>query len=505
MTQIESADQIELINRSSSYTVSKSLICAKIPFFNELCSSQGGEKFQVNLNESSLESVINWVHSDCIVINMNNVLQLYEAADDLQIASIKSLCQLFFDENFSAKEIPALIKLVRDDNSLLNFNKINSFLSRNFLRLINGEYFLEFPLEVVKYILSLDTCVETEYSVFQAILKWIKHDKLRGVHLQELMKCIRWCHTFKDCYVHIKEDEFIVKNLPQLDELACEPGECRNSCFNKRVKEKNLISLLYVDDNIMSMSYYTGDNCWEPCGTFERDNQMPIGVISEEHVVDVIFNSGRTGIRIDLVGKKYRWLEMSGSSSAYYNQLYDCFKPKFDRESSYRAYIQDGVKKIDHWVDLEKNTLIENKGVMNIICYPRKDEKLYCFLPVEHVDWYKHKFADHRVHAVILNDACYIITKSLTFRIFDMVKKTIEKSKPFDGMNYTFEDLQLDSHEANVILLIKSQKKVMMFDTRKKEWTSMGQIFSRYEIMALVSTDIPVQFIKKLYSKKRVK
>ncbi|XP_015795566.1 uncharacterized protein LOC107371933 [Tetranychus urticae] len=210
-------------------------------------------------------------------------------------------------------------------------------------------------------------------------------------------------------------------------------------------------------DNIIGMSYYTGDNCWEPCGSFEEDDQIPIAVISEEHVVDVIFDCGRTGLRIDLVSQKYRWLKMFESLHTYYNKLDDFFKPKFDIEGYLRPYIQG-------W-------------------------------PGEHVDWYNNSFADHRVHAIILKDVCYNITKSLTFCVFDMVKKTTEKSKPFDGMNLTFEDLQLDSHKSNVILLIKSQKKILMFDTRNKAWTLMGQIFSEYKMMTLTSTYIPVQFI----------
>uniref|UniRef100_T1JZY1 Uncharacterized protein n=1 Tax=Tetranychus urticae TaxID=32264 RepID=T1JZY1_TETUR len=165
--------------------------------------------------------------------------------------------------------------------------------------------------------------------------------------------------------------------------------------------------------------------------------------------------------------------------------------------SSYRAYIQNGVKKIDHWVDIEKNILIEYNVELSIIGYTQKDQKLCFFLPVVHVDWYNKPFAEHRIHAIILKNVCYIITKSLTFRTFDMVKKTIEKSKPFDGMNLTFEDLQLDSHKANVILLIQSQQKILIFDTHKNVWTSMGEIYSEYRMIALTSTDIPVKFIKK--------
>ncbi|XP_015795625.1 uncharacterized protein LOC107371993 [Tetranychus urticae] len=504
MLQIKSEDEIELINRSSRYSVSKSLICEKIPFFNELCSSQVVRKFQFDLNEYCFEPVINWVYSGWIVINMENVLPMYEVSDHLRIGSIKTVCQSFLAENFTAKQIPTLIKHVKDDSSLLNFNMLNSFLSRNFLRIMHGEYFLEFPLEVVKYILSLDLSIENEYQVFQAILKWIKHDQSRVVHLPDLMKCIRWCYTFGDD-LNIKEDEFIVKNLPLIDELTCQPDVCRNLCLNSRIKEKHLISLYFIKTDFIGISYYTGENCWEPCGSFEANFKIPTGIIDKEHVVDVIFDSGRAGLRFDFVKKQYRWLEMSGSPRAYYNQLYDCFRPKFDRESSYRAYIQDGVKKIEKWCDLEKNTLIEYNGEMNIICYPQKDTKLFCFLPVEHVHWYNNPFDGHRIHACILKDVCYIITKSLTFRVFDMVKKTIEKTKPFEGMNLKFEDLQMDQHKSNVLLLIRSQQKIMIFDTCKKTWSFMGQIHSDNKMIAITSTDISFQLIKKLYSKNRVK
>ncbi|XP_015795629.1 uncharacterized protein LOC107371997 [Tetranychus urticae] len=497
MMQINSADEIELINRSSSYTVSKSLFCAKIPFFNELWSSQVERQIQFDLSEPCFETLINWVYSDWIVIHGSNFLSMFIVSDHLGIKPITSYCSSFIKANYSAKQIAAFITNKMMDSTISqNYWKL-------YLRLINGEYFLEFPLEVVKNILSLDLSIETEFQVFQAIMKWIKHDQSRGVHLQELMKCIRWCYTFKDCYLHIKEDEFIVQNLPQLDELACEPGECRNLCLNSRIKEKHLISLYFLEDNIIGMSYSTGENYWEPCGSFVEDDQIPFGVISEEHVVDVIFDSGRTGIRFDLVEKKYRWLKMSGLD--HYNRCYDFFKPNFGRESSYGACIQDEVEEIDDWVDIEKNTLIVYNGEMNIIGYTQKDQKLFCFLPDENIDWFIKPFAEHRIHAYILNGVCYIITKSLTFRIFDMVRKTIEKSKPFDGMNLTFEDLQLDSHESNVILLIKSQKKIMMFDTRKKGWTLMGQIYSGCEMITLTTTYIPAQFIKKLYTKKSVK
>ncbi|XP_015781316.1 kelch-like protein 40b [Tetranychus urticae] len=431
---------------------------------------------------------------------MGNVQIPIEVSSHQRIPSLES-SESFFGKNFTVQHIPALINHLKNETSV-NYNMLNSFLSRNFLRLINGEYFLEFPLEAVKYILSLDLCVETEYSIFQAILNWIQHDQCRIVHLQELLKCIRWCYTFKTCYLHIKENEFMIKNLPdELDALSCEPNECRNSCFNSRIKEKHLISLYFLAENKIGMSLYTGDNFWSYCASFDEDDQIPIGVISEEHVVDVIFDSGRTGVRFDLVQKKYRFLDMSGSPSAYYNQLHDCFKPKFDRESSYRAYIQDGVKKIEDWVDLQKNTLIEYKGEMHIICYTQKEQKLYVFLPVEHVHWYNSPFAEHRIHACIVNDVCYIITKSLSFRVFDMLKKTIEKSKPFADMHLSFDDLQMDQHKSNIILLIKSLKKIMMFDTRKKVWTLMGQIHFENKMIALTSTYMPVQFIKKMYAK----
>uniref|UniRef100_T1JZX9 BTB domain-containing protein n=2 Tax=Tetranychus urticae TaxID=32264 RepID=T1JZX9_TETUR len=109
MMQINSADEIELINRSSSYTVSKSLFCAKIPFFNELWSSQVERQIQFDLSEPCFETLINWVYSDWIVIHGSNFLSMFIVSDHLGIKPITSYCSSFIKANYSAKQIAAFI------------------------------------------------------------------------------------------------------------------------------------------------------------------------------------------------------------------------------------------------------------------------------------------------------------------------------------------------------------------------------------------------------------
>uniref|UniRef100_T1JZY2 BACK domain-containing protein n=1 Tax=Tetranychus urticae TaxID=32264 RepID=T1JZY2_TETUR len=127
MIQIKSEDEVELINRSSS---------------------------TFDLNESCFESVINWLYSKWIVINIENFKSMLEVSSHLKVESIKNSCFTFIERNLTAEKTHDLLKNCRDENFLQNFVVFNSFLSRHFLRIMNSEYFLEFPLEVVKYILS---------------------------------------------------------------------------------------------------------------------------------------------------------------------------------------------------------------------------------------------------------------------------------------------------------------------------------------------------------------
>lgn len=149
------------------------------------------------------------------------------------------------------------------------------------------------------------------------------------------------------------------------------------------------------------------------------------------------------------------------------------------------------MEEIVDLIDINKNTFIENNGTMSIIGYTRNDSKLCCLLPVDEAHWYNEPFADHQVHAVAVDDVYYIITRTLTFRIFDSKSKTIEQSEPFENMNLSFDDLQLGTNKSIVIVLIKCQQKIMLFDTLEKTWSFVENGETDSKIIALTETHIP--------------
>lgn len=159
------------------------------------------------------------------------------------------------------------------------------------------------------------------------------------------------------------------------------------------------------------------------------------------------------------------------------------------------AYIDDEVKQTEHMMLMDKNVFIEEGGEMNIIGYTTKDNKLYCYLPVDN-HWYNLPFGNRRVHVTVLDGIYYIITESLTFRIFDSINKTVEKFKPFEAFNFSFDDLQLTSHNSRIYLLAKSRQNLHVFDTSKKIWAFLGTIYTSHKLIGLTSTHLPWKYIR---------
>lgn len=337
-SQIKVGPEIVITNESTSYIVSKDFVCSKNPRFKDLYNDYQ-RAITVVSDNLDLRAIIGWLYSDFIVINPTNAFSLHELACNLNFDLIKNNCISFFNNKFTVEIIPVVMKRIKNDPSLVNLsNLLNTFICRNFLRIIKGQYFLELPFVVVKYIMSLDLLIESEYQVFQGILKWVKHDESnRTVHLSELIKCLRWCYMEDDTGEKIEEDE-IVLNLPQFNELPCGPYECTNYCVSDRVKAKRLICI-YFNDKSIGICYRAGENSWIPCGTFEEDDKIPVGFLSPEYMLDIIFDSGRSGVRIDFLENKYRPLEMVGSTDSYYSKFYQCFNPKSEIQRFVLSYL----------------------------------------------------------------------------------------------------------------------------------------------------------------------
>ena len=141
------------------------------------------------VDASSLESLLNFIYTEKICINEQNVFDLLAASDYLQFDDAKQLC---FDFLRSILSVATCFKVLEmadlyQNNYLLN--QVFRFISENFAQILSNQ---DFKFQPKKYLLEIlaklnSECVE-ERLIYNAIIGWVKHEEKRKDDFAELFQ-----------------------------------------------------------------------------------------------------------------------------------------------------------------------------------------------------------------------------------------------------------------------------------------------------------------------------
>ncbi|XP_032237178.2 kelch-like protein 3 [Nematostella vectensis] len=147
-----------------------------------------------SLTSGALSSILDFFYTREINISRDNVVDILEAASFLLLTPVKSACAQII---LSALRINNCIstRRVADKYALEELKiKADSFIKKNFQQVRSEEEFLDLSIgELCELISSDDLNVETEEEVFEAVLKWVKHESQnRAMHLPTALPCLRF-------------------------------------------------------------------------------------------------------------------------------------------------------------------------------------------------------------------------------------------------------------------------------------------------------------------------
>ncbi|XP_015783784.1 uncharacterized protein LOC107361462 [Tetranychus urticae] len=517
---MESEDQeLIIVNRKCEYIVSKKLICSIVPYFEKMfcCDllESKENKVQLDFDEHVFDALLDWIHSESFVMQMEIVISFYEAADYLMINEpLFQPCLAFFHENFSIEHLQVVLPQVTKVSKLVNSESIERFICRHFLLIANTNTFLEYPVEIIEAILKLDLMVHSEYQIFESIMEWVnKKADYRKEFLPKLLDCVRWSFMGLDDLSKVKDNE-LIKILPNFDSIITSNADCE---FN-RSRQNFFISIQEIDGAVLRIKTFDNEFFCLSIGDFTRDDTMPLEYFSGEHTSDILFDSGTKGIRIDWVKKTFRWLNFEVKGKTYYSQIYGLIY-KFFRASCFRfinCYLEDKDAKLPNDITSEEKLLLESNGKFIVIGKTFHEKKWFGLFPVERPSWFNN-FADHdhSVHATVLDKVVYILTKDLEFIQFNYETKCFNKSEPFKDEKWDFNDLILTSHQTNddkVILVNKSSGKVYFFNIKEQKWLQKYRIMNVssksssdtmfHKLISFTSAFLPMKVIKPLYKRK---
>ncbi|XP_015794385.1 uncharacterized protein LOC107370942 [Tetranychus urticae] len=476
MDSTETDNQLLIVNRSKEYRISKELI-RKIPYFEKMLRHDVLEsqenKVVLNFDEKTFKIILDWIELDFMCIKMDHVINLCTMADYFGMNDdlIKDSFT-YFHKNFTSEHIGTVLSQVTSTSKLINSCALDAFICRHFLKIVNTSFWLKCHSATVLYICQLNLMISSEYQVFEAIIKWIRcRFEFRKRYFKQLLENIRWCNMDPDHFVVFKNDLVQSEDLVKFVGEICDYEEnCDCNC--DRTKQNYFITIEEL--NTADLRIKVLDSNFIPLvnQVFKLDDSLSLGVLPDEHVSDVVFDSGRKMIRIDWKQKKCRLLGYA---------KYVSYCRKIDRRIKKRKMTQYQATVSDDFAYTTGNSVFEVNGKLIHLCIDEGLVDCWADEAAEDIDSASDHYEDDFI-ATILDKNIYIMTDNLEFRTFEIDQEEefeiIELNKLKKPMN--FQDLFLTSGQADdkVFLVDNSTRNVFCFNITTQRWSQIGLLIN---------------------------
>ncbi|XP_025016357.1 uncharacterized protein LOC112538717 [Tetranychus urticae] len=475
-------DILKIIVRNREYNVSKKFICSIVPYFDKVFSCDLFEpksnKVELDFDEHVFDSILNWIHTGLFIIQMEKVISFYEASAYLMINDrLFEPCFNYFHFNFNIKHIPVVLQQVTKVSKLIDSGSIENFICRHFLKITHTDIFLNYPVEAVEAILKLDLMIHSEYQIFESIMKWAEEDDSREKWIPQLLNCVRWSFMDPRDMPKAMNDEYI-KTFTNLDSIICSNVKS----YSDRTKQSFFISVHRMDNSNLKVNVLDKDLFCLPIGDFTQDDSMAPEFVPGEHISDILFDSGREGIRIDWSKKTFRWLNFKVAGKTYYSQLIEVFVNFSDDFRAFSYYLEDKDAKLPDMISCDEFVFLESNGKYILIGKTKDEKKWFGSFYGFHRNWFKvYKDHERSFHATVLDNVVYILTEDLEFIQFNYETQCFNKSKPFEDKKLDFDDLIFISRQTGddkVILVNKSSGEIHVFYINEEEWIEKYRIMN---------------------------
>ncbi|KAJ5079849.1 ankyrin repeat ph and sec7 domain containing protein secg-related [Anaeramoeba ignava] len=178
----ESYFDFEIIceKNKTSFKTHKSILSSRSQYFKTLFKSKMKE-YQENklilkdVSSSILSSILNYLYSGKIEINLENVVEILIFSLKYLIDELIEISSNFIKKNFQIESIIDILKLSESMNLNQLLDSSYQFILENFEEFIKTPFFLELEENHLNSLLSSDQILSNEFEIFQSIIKWGKY------------------------------------------------------------------------------------------------------------------------------------------------------------------------------------------------------------------------------------------------------------------------------------------------------------------------------------------
>lgn len=152
------------------------------------------KEVKLQINGNILESIINYIYSATIEINMENVQDILINACYLDLVSLKKVCCEFVAKRLDLKNCVEILLLADQYNLSDLYEVAEKFVCDNFQNIQENEDLLNLEVDkLIRFLSSSNLRVNNEENVFDCLMSWINYDRLnRQDQMSKLLSHVRF-------------------------------------------------------------------------------------------------------------------------------------------------------------------------------------------------------------------------------------------------------------------------------------------------------------------------
>ncbi|KAL9706748.1 hypothetical protein quinque_010266 [Culex quinquefasciatus] len=192
---------VEIVVGDTSLQAHRSVLSAASAYFEamfrpELGLSEGKQKSVTlhSMRADILKLLIDFVYTGQIEIKQNNVQELLAAADMIQLPEVVDGCCEYLCRELHSSNALGILRFAEAHNCRQLAETAATYVYTNFPKVaLDEDELLEIPHTLLMKVISSESLrVDTEYQVFKAALRWIKHDVVpRRRYVFEILSHVR--------------------------------------------------------------------------------------------------------------------------------------------------------------------------------------------------------------------------------------------------------------------------------------------------------------------------
>uniref|UniRef100_A0A1L8DM91 Kelch-like protein diablo n=1 Tax=Nyssomyia neivai TaxID=330878 RepID=A0A1L8DM91_9DIPT len=215
-----------------SFSAHRIVLSATIPYFyamftNNMAESRIKEITMKEIEPQALESLINFAYSGSIKIDSQNVQGLMMGASFLQLGKVRDACADFLISKFSAHNVLG-IRYFADSLSCTHLvSAADKFIHQYFYLVAESDEFLGLCFEELIDLVRRDELnVPSEEKIFDACMKWVKHENSRTALLPRVLANVRLPLLSPQFLADHVATEELIKTSHQCRDLVDEAKDC---------------------------------------------------------------------------------------------------------------------------------------------------------------------------------------------------------------------------------------------------------------------------------------